>query len=115
MGTLTTASMTYNSAGRLNAGMGWFEENIRYFPSSALDVYEKDVFDTVTSTPVAFALLWRGDPSSSANCVIGLAVLRTNRRTNKNAGALFMALALLHRFKVYEESGSFLFRNGFTP
>ena len=103
--------MTYNSAGRLNAGMGWLEENIRYFPSSTLDVYEKEVFVTVTSTPVALALLCRGVPSSGANWVIGLAVPITNRRTNKIAGALFMALALLHRFKVYEESGSFIFRS----
>ena len=81
--------MTYNSAGRLNAGMGWFEENIRYFPSSALDVYEKDVFDTVTSTPVAFALLWRGDPSSGARLRYWTCSAQDEQKNQQNCGGSF--------------------------
>ena len=53
--TFTMPSITNNSAGRLKPKMGWLDENILYFDSSTLFVYETAASTTRTSTPVGFA------------------------------------------------------------
>ena len=59
----------------------------------------------VKSTPEALALGAVITVSVSKGSAIGASEAVTNNTTKANAGMYFMALALIQRFNIYEETG----------